>query len=407
MKRKYKILFGLIVLFLAGCEDLTISPTATIPATSSPVPATPSPILPAFTPTLAGSPIPAVSTLPISTSLAPTPTSSPTPTPTIIPTPTLPEISLSPLANDLQPTAPDGSSIRLYAISGSSFRYQRAVEALKGESHFSLADFGAYSIANSAAAINATLAPFGYQVKINASGSANNATANLSLLRNEKMLLAGIDPDIEISTNRSKSDFVMVVRQAAPDSHYLVNVFMVRKDSIKQLVNENGLWHMEALPRFIGDDLIYATAHVENEFKPNRVDVNVVSNGLVIYQTITGYSDTPVYAIQTYQDFHGDHWAIELQNQVIIDGKPVNEQFDYQKSYNLRVLGGRPVFIFEKNGQAGLNLGGREVLLPGETVPHYICCEFGVTDPIATGNNLGFLLDSKGKITMYAEVFVP
>jgi hypothetical protein len=165
-----------------------------------------------------------------------------------------------------------------------------------------------------------------------------------------------------------------------------------------------GKYNSEAWPQYMGDDLIYATM----QFDPNQklFVIKVYRNDQVIYQTVgTMYVRLPLYGLWTYHDSLGDHWILEVLDQISIDGISMNEQHGYQKSYMFHLLGGKPGFMFEKGGKFGLNLDGNEIMLPGDRVLHYGCCGYAMLNPYFTDNLLAFFLKDVDRYK-YVEVVV-
>lgn len=111
------------------------------------------------------------------------------------------------------------------------------------------------------------------------------------------------------------------------------------------------------------------------------------------------YVRPPLYGLWAY----GDHWALEVLDSIVIDGAAVNTANHYEKSYEFALLGGKPVYLFEKSGQSGVNLDGQEVLLPGQTVTHYECCSGSLLNPRQGANMLVFFM-SQGPQWFYVEI---
>ena len=88
-----------------------------------------------------------------------------------------------------------------------------------------------------------------------------------------------------------------------------------------------------------------------------------------------------------------------------IDGQAVNQLYHYQKSYEFSLLTGIPIYFFEKKRKLGLNFNGQEVLLDGQSTPHYNCCMGSVLNPSKTGNMLIFFMQN-GEQGYYVEVEV-
>lgn len=389
MKRFCKIITGLIVLFLVGCQGQPVQ----IP---TPIVETRSTVVPTHTQ--------------MATS-APTATRLPINPPTLTQTPTLDAALVQPVPFRSQSTLPEGVSIHIYELGrpiaatiDDAFGYNEVLSILKDKSYLYLyqEDRGHRDVKRTAT-INDLLDPFGYHVKV--SPNPHGSFHYFMLYQGEKLLLEGIDVVSPVSVNRSKTNFVMIVDKLSS----IPNIFMVQKDSIEGLMANQegrvGKYNSEAWPQYMGDDLIWATM----QFDPNQklFVIKVYRNDQVIYQTVgTMYVRLPLYGLWTYQDLTGDHWILEVLDHISIDGKSMNEQHGYQKSYMFHLLGGRPAYMFEKDGKFGLNLDGSEVMLPGDSTLHYACCYPAMLNPYFTDNLLAFFLLNDGDRYKYVEVVV-
>ncbi len=150
-------------------------------------------------------------------------------------------------------------------------------------------------------------------------------------------------------------------------------------------------------PQYLGDEKMHTETTVEifptplsqktPQALPNEV-VTVFRGGQAIYKT-----STPVpAAVSGYIGFwtYGSHWALEVIDQITIDGQPVNHQFGYDKSFEFHLLNQKPLFFFEKGGKLGLNMDGKEIPLPWPSIPHYGCCSASALNPVQMSNLLFF-----------------
>ena len=245
--------------------------------------------------------------------------------------------------------------------------------------------------------INEMLAPFDYTLR-----ERGNINDPFGLFDGQKPLLFGSLASSP-SVNRSHSDFVMFMHSYAAGKTYII-----RKGGIEALTTEQyfryayGRW-----PQFFGDDLLYAASE-SNPNGPSPV-INLFLNEELIYTAPPPnmiYVQPAIHDLTVYDDAGGAHWCLEILNQLHIDGLPVNETYGYQNSYEFHLLGGKLVFMFEKDGSFGLNIAGQEMFLPGDSVPHYACCVPEIDNPTYTDHALAFFLKS-GEGWKYVEVLVP
>ena len=231
---------------------------------------------------------------------------------------------------------------------------------------------------------NAALASFGYRIVSKATGE--NQSCWFELYQSDKKILDPITQLGPVSVNHSGTDFLMLVDAGG--------IQLVRKSSIapwKHVVGEI----RNSRPQFLGDDLM----HIELSYgatptKMMETDqsaplmVQVYRGSQSIYQTT--FQDRPaangIIGFWTY----GAHWALETINSIVIDGQKVNTLYGCSKSYEFHLLGGKPLFFYERAGQTGLNLDGIETAFPYEDISHYGCCSAGAFNPVQIGDLLLF-----------------
>lgn len=98
--------------------------------------------------------------------------------------------------------------------------------------------------------------------------------------------------------------------------------------------------------------------------------------------------------------------VIEHADHVLVDGHDLNKELGYDRVFNYRIMAGRPIFFFEKDGRVGLSYGG--VVQPGryEMVPHYWCCEPSLMNPVHSEYMVAFFAVREG-VWYYVEAGVP
>lgn len=232
---------------------------------------------------------------------------------------------------------------------------------------------------------NAVLSSFGYRLEKKAARPLLEEP--FSLYRADQLILENIRWFYPVTLNRSKNDFMFNVEL----ENYQWK--QVRKDRVideRSLIRDipiHDYWPA-AMPHFLGDDILTAT--IEFEGDGGQPWVRVYRNDHRIYQTksYVMHVKPPLYGLWTY----GDHWALEVLEAITIDGQPVNEEYGYQKSFEFTLLGNKPAFFFERDGQVGLNVDGREIQLPGQGIPHYNCCAGATINPRNSDNVISFFL---------------
>ncbi len=132
--------------------------------------------------------------------------------------------------------------------------------------------------------------------------------------------------------------------------------------------------------------------------------VDLSSDGREIYRIDTGSPD-PTNHLQGLW-VYDHHWALETVNviprqprnevssdlvrQISIDGVLLNEREKYAEPFGFQTLGGKPFFLFERDGKIGFVYDGAENLLDFDAVPHYGCCSAAVINPQAWLNHTTF-----------------
>jgi hypothetical protein len=69
------------------------------------------------------------------------------------------------------------------------------------------------------------------------------------------------------------------------------------------------------------------------------------------------------------------HWALELEDQVIVDGKDLGAKMGYDKVFGFQVLGGKPFYFYEDDGAVHLSYDGETLPATYDQVVHNQCCE--------------------------------
>ncbi len=69
------------------------------------------------------------------------------------------------------------------------------------------------------------------------------------------------------------------------------------------------------------------------------------------------------------------HWVLEVDGQVIIDGKNLNEELGYEEIFAWQLLAGQPFYFFRKGGRIGVSYAGQTLAPRYDDVIHDKCCE--------------------------------
>lgn len=97
--------------------------------------------------------------------------------------------------------------------------------------------------------------------------------------------------------------------------------------------------------------------------------------------------------------------AIEIQGNMIVNGKSLNEKYGYQESFDFQWLDGKPFYFYRKDDKVGFVYDGQHVLLGYDKVPHYMCCSAGAFIPNHATQMLSFF-GHHGDQVDYVEIGV-
>jgi len=154
------------------------------------------------------------------------------------------------------------------------------------------------------------------------------------------------------------------------------------------------LEHLGVSPVYLGDDLAWAEA-VE-DFKGYRLkrEGETFFEGSMPELMV----DNPFRSFIAWDD----HWAVEVEGDVIIDGESVLQANGYDKAFNLRLIKGRPFYFFQKGGKVHLYYDGAVADQTYDEVIHYRCCEPAAFNP-GTNDSMVWFWARRGEMWHYVE----
>ena len=141
------------------------------------------------------------------------------------------------------------------------------------------------------------------------------------------------------------------------------------------LVSKNGAEPLEevyaiaTLPIYVGNDLVRA------EVQGNRVvviqgDEPVFSTRVKDEMAVS----SPLKGFWSWQE----GWALEVTNEVFINGESLNRQLGFDQIFDWQLLDGEPFYFFvehERDGMVGIVYAGQVMSERYDEVVHYRCCE--------------------------------
>lgn len=181
---------------------------------------------------------------------------------------------------------------------------------------------------------------------------------NNGLYKDRQLLVQSLAcTESDATLNHSRTDFVWFLP--------------VRNRSVGWLVGRNSIdptwqqmFHLWVIPKFVGDDLLV----VHGFSGENGNEVRVERNGQTVYtQTLQGVGDCLGSGIQIWDD---EHWGLNTEGDVVIDGELVGQTQGYREAFGLRVVNGKPVYFVAKEQEIIMVFAGQTVPLKYDQIIH-------------------------------------
>ncbi len=223
---------------------------------------------------------------------------------------------------------------------------------------------------------NAILTKYGYSIE----HEAMLSSYTYRLLENYAILLNDIYPVGGATENQAQDDFALLVQNNEGDS------YLLQKSGVQE-------WHPD-------DVFVYAPVYYQNELIYPVVDSNiqiVSESGEVIYET--SLPSNPVMApIQTFQSWN-NHWILEKQGEVIMDGKSLNEELGFDEIFEWHIIQGEPFFFVydKKSSTYSMVYAGQMLDQKYDDIVHYQCCEPAIFNPNGDSYMVWFYAARDGK----------
>lgn len=203
-------------------------------------------------------------------------------------------------------------------------------------------------------AANQALARFGYRLQ----PTDEPPRRRHDLYRGDTLVQANISTVWPISVAASGSDFALLIEDERGRS------LLVSRDGAQPW---DAAQHGFIAPVLVGDDL------VSIEASANRQDWLVRRGRQVVY-TVQGKPISAANPLKGLWSWNG-HWVLEVDGQVIIDGKSLNEELGYEEIFAWQLLAGQPFYFFRKGGRIGVSYAGQTLAPRYDDVIHDKCCE--------------------------------
>jgi hypothetical protein len=156
-----------------------------------------------------------------------------------------------------------------------------------------------------------------------------------------------------VTVNQRGDDFALPL-QTKTDGNVLV-----RRDQIEPRIPGP----MTYMPIFWGNELL--TVHTD------RSQVLVQQGDKAIYTIPVEFAVAdPVKGLWAWEG----HWVLEVDGQVIVDGKSLNEEQGYDEIFGWRPLNGQPFYFFKTGDRIRVSYADEVLPYQYEEVIHYRCC---------------------------------
>ena len=205
------------------------------------------------------------------------------------------------------------------------------------------------------AATNRSLAPFGYRLAANE--RSNHPTPLYNLYRGETLILRDLAHMGPVSVSARGDDFAMVVETRQSGE------FLIRPSGVEKW---SSMEHAFTRPVFVDDDLVTV------EMGPQGRQYSVLRGIETVHRFEAEFIvDNPVKGLWSWDD----HWVLEIDGKLLVDGRSLNEEVGYEEVFGWRLLAGRPFYFFKRGGRIGVSYAGEVLPHRYDEVIHYKCCE--------------------------------
>jgi hypothetical protein len=212
---------------------------------------------------------------------------------------------------------------------------------------------------------NAALAPFGYRLVPRSDPEWNRTFYDVYRGKDQEPLLSRLSHIWPVSVSASGGDFSFAaenVPNASPQ--YL----LVSNDGVEE-------WDAGASallsPVYVGEALGRITC---SGFPTLTCEVTL--NGQVVY-TQTAIVAGASMPLRSFTSWDG-HWALEIDEQLIIDGQDVGQAQAYGAVFGFALIQGRPFYFFEQDGSVHISYDGQTMPNVYDEIFHGQCCEAAV-----------------------------
>ncbi|MGE5674256.1 MAG: hypothetical protein ACM3XM_10265 [Mycobacterium leprae] len=206
---------------------------------------------------------------------------------------------------------------------------------------------------------NRLLAPFGYKITDN--------EIVYTLYHNDQVVSAALHGLASLSVNARGDDFVLVADTGSGS-------VLIRPGRAAE--SWDMPQHEYTAPVFVGNDLITVVRDAaETNTFPGITAFSVWRGDAKAYSTqfTRDKIPNPVKALWAWQG----HWVLEVDGDVLIDGKSMKAAQGYDEVFNWHLVAGKPFYFFTKGQKTSAVYDGQVAAEQYDEVPHYRCCSAG------------------------------
>lgn len=225
---------------------------------------------------------------------------------------------------------------------------------------------------------NELLAPFGYRLEAEFNAEWGMTFYDLYHGDEAEPLLLDLMRVWRPSVSASGDDFVMAAENAP--NVQPTNLLISAMGPMPWQAMDNNMLP----PAYLGDE---QAAMVATPGQGIDMEYSVWVGGREVYS-----GTAPMMVSHPVQGFvvWDEHWALELEDRVIVDGEDLGQKLGYNKVFGFQMLNGKPFYFYETGGTIHLSYDGETLPQTYNEVPHNQCCEPAMFNPRANEDMVAF-----------------
>lgn len=246
-------------------------------------------------------------------------------------------------------------------------------------------------MAFSLAEYNDVLKKYGYELKDG--GYETNVYPRYDLFKNGEINSKSLNRIRCLGLNKDQSEFIFYADQYIGGTPAQKGILIE-----KNKITEWGL-HEYQCPFYLKDGMYWIEPATGAQKNIKGSVYNIVKDSTAIF-TFGGYSSVKELVDSFYG--YGNDWILEYTNKVVINGKPVGEN-RYDEVFNYVFIKDKPFYFLKNKGKYFLSYNGKILNNKYDTIPHNLCCEPFMLNPVSTSQVIAFFA-SRNNYWYYVEV---